>query len=147
MKSDQCHVRVVIFLWDRLVSFLSVISVLLKVCPVPVPKESAAFVFHLLPAMEQSINMMVLRPVPPRCWHSADSDTMDGYALLFSSHFPELKQQQQEKERAFLQSGDYDFTFHCMPHSTAKNKENNNKNKPFPSFFCFLFFQLIVHDC
>jgi len=48
-------------------------------------------------------------------WHSADSDTMDRYALLFSSHFPELKTHththtHKKKRGLSWQSGGYDFT-------------------------------------
>lgn len=99
------------FSGDCLVSFLSVISVLQKVCRVPVSMSlqslssiSCYGVKYQYDGAETSTSHL---------WHSADSDTMDRYALLFSSHFPELNTHthtHKKKRGLSWQSGGYDFT-------------------------------------
>ena len=133
------------FSGDRLIAFLIVISVLQKVCPVPVSMSlrslssiSCYGVKYQYDGAETSTSHL---------WHSADSDTTDRYALLFSSHFPELNTHTHTHTKKDFPGSPVVMTshFHCMPHSAAKNKQNNNKNKPSPSFYWFLFFQLIVN--
>lgn len=131
------------FSGDRLISFFSVFSVLLKVGRVPVSMSlqslssiSCYGVKYQYDGAETSSHHR---------WLSADSDTMERYTLLFSSHFPELKKTKNKKRGLSWQSGGYDFIF-PLPRGAAKNKQNSNKNKPSPSFYCFLcFFQLIVN--
>lgn len=129
------------FSGDRLVSFFSVISVLLKVCPVPVSMSLQSL--SSISCYGAKYQYDGAETSAAHCWHFADSDTMDRYALLFSSHFPEFKKKKKKKtrEREGFPGSPVIMTsqFHCMPHSTAKTKQNNNKNKPFPRFFFFFF--------
>lgn len=127
------------FSGDRLVSFLSVISVLLKVCPVPVSTSLQSR--SSISCYGAKYQYDGAETCAARCWHSADSDTMDGYALLFSSHFPELKTTTTRKREGFPA-----VRWLWLHTSTAchiaqpKTNKTTTKTNPFPVFFVFCFF-------
>ena len=131
------------FSGDRLISFFSVFSVLLKVGPVPVSVSlqslssiSCYGIKYQFDGAETSSDHR---------WLSADSDTMERYTLLFSSHFPEFKKQ--KTRRGNFPGSPVVMTSYFPCHVVQpKTNKTATKTNPLPVFIVFcVFFQLIVN--
>ena len=126
------------FSGDRLISFFSVFSVLLKVGRVPVSMSlqslssiSCYGVKYQYDGAETSSHHR---------WLSADSDTMERYTLLFSSHFPELKKKQKTRRGDFPGSPVVMTSYFPCHVVQPKTNKTATKTNPLPVFIVFCVF-------